>query len=361
MKRIAALLAALALSVSLAACGTSDTPESGGADTGGPAAEDGALVVGEVYSTDTIDIMVTGFEFSEKAMNPNGDNHFAPSSGYVTANIYYVINYNGKTETTAANFAPYALEYGDGYIFNLEKYWFFSESAGGWLNSGSIAPLSEPFACKACFFVPEEVEQEKGNALSIQFKIADEPLTYSPRPESEQAKEATYLYCQELLQSDKWSDAENGRSLLGELNGYKDSNDLILQSRLKFFTYEDREFFKEHVSDLEPMSGDAIKALLTGATFSMRNNYGGDDNGNHTITFSADGTVNATYTYEGKEYSMYEGWKMDGDQVVCTHSYTNTYGEAKTGTYVFTPYQYDETHYLLIDQTGDYSMLLTVQ
>ena len=116
---------------------------------------------------------------------------------------------------------------------------------------------------------------------------------------------------------------------------------------------------EEYVADLEPMSGDAIETLLTDATFSMRNNYGGDGDGTHTITFNGDGTVNANYSYEGQEYSMYEAWRMENGSVVCTHSYTNTYDEQETKDYYFTPYQYDETRYLLIDQNGDYSMVLT--
>ena len=139
--------------------------------------------------------------------------------------------------------------------------------------------------------------------------------------------------------------------------------DATIEERLQRFNYYDRTILQDTISDsgLEVMSGDAMEALLTDATFSMRNNYGGDGDGTHTITFHGDGTVDASYTYEGAEYSMYEAWRMDGDSVVCTHSYTNTYGEQKTADYYFTPYQYDETRYLLIDQNGDYSMVLTQQ
>lgn len=111
-------------------------------------------------------------------------------------------------------------------------------------------------------------------------------------------------------------------------------------------------------ASMTPMSSDAIEALLADTTFSMRNNYGGDGDGTHTITFHADGTLDASYTYEGAEYSMYEAWRMEGDSVVCTHSYASS-GEQKTTDYYFTPYQYDETRYLLLDQNGDYSMALT--
>ena len=57
---------------------------------------------------------------------------------------------------------------------------------------------------------------------------------------------------------------------------------------------------------------------------------------------------------------MYEAWRMDGDSVVCTHSYTNNGGQEMADHY-FTPYQYDETRYLLLDPNGDYSMILTLQ
>lgn len=139
--------------------------------------------------------------------------------------------------------------------------------------------------------------------------------------------------------------------------------DSTIEERFQRFNYYDRTILQNTISDsgLEVMSGDAVEALLTDATFSMRNNYGGDGDGTHIITFHGDGTVDASYTYEGAEYSMYEAWRMEGDSVVCTHSYTNTYGEQKTADYYFTPYQYDETRYLLIDQNGDYSMVLTQQ
>lgn len=128
--------------------------------------------------------------------------------------------------------------------------------------------------------------------------------------------------------------------------------------RFARFNYYDRAYYGYQAASMTPMSSDAIEALLADTTFSMRNNYGGDGDGTHTITFHADGTLDASYTYEGAEYSMYEAWRMEGDSVVCTHSYTSS-GEQKTTDYYFTPYQYDETRYLLLDQNGDYSMALT--
>lgn len=134
------------------------------------------------------------------------------------------------------------------------------------------------------------------------------------------------------------------------------------EERFQRFNYYDRKILTMTMptSGIEPMSADDIQAVLTDATFSMRNNYGGDGNGTHTITFHADGTLDAKYTSKGQEYSMYESWKMEDGSVVCTHSFTNTYGEYKTVDRYFTAYQVDKA-YLLIDTEGDYSMVLTQQ
>ena len=139
--------------------------------------------------------------------------------------------------------------------------------------------------------------------------------------------------------------------------------DVTDDQRLARFNYYDRAYYGYQAASMTPMSGDAIEALLADTTFSMRNNYGGDGDGTHTITFHADGTLDATYMgYDGKEYSMYQSWRMENGSVVCTNSFTNLNGEAKTVDVSFTPYQFDETRYLLIDAVGeksDKAMVLT--
>lgn len=124
--------------------------------------------------------------------------------------------------------------------------------------------------------------------------------------------------------------------------------------RLLTFNYEDREFFKEYVADLTPMTEDEILSVLNGNTFSMRNNYGGDNNGIHSITFFEDGSLDASYTYEGEQYTMYDSWRVESGNVIVKN------GDSEK---VLTPYQYDETRYLLIElgQLGDSSMVLTVE
>lgn len=142
----------------------------------------------------------------------------------------------------------------------------------------------------------------------------------------------------------------------------EDSAQGSADERLLTFNYEDREFFKEYVADLTPMTEDEISNALTDNTFKMRNNYGGDVDGTHSITFYADGSLDADYLgSDGQQYTMFEFWTIRDGAVVLTHSFTNTYGEQKTSEYILTPYQYDNTRYLLIHNDGDYSMVLTIE
>ena len=136
--------------------------------------------------------------------------------------------------------------------------------------------------------------------------------------------------------------------------------ELTPDDRLTSFSYEDREFFKEYVQTLTPLTEDEIYPVLVNNTFKMRNNYGGDGNGTHSITFYANGSLDADYSSEGKKYTMFETWTANKGTVVLYHSFTNVFGEQKTIEYVLTPYQYDSNHYLLIHHDGDYSMVLTI-
>lgn len=78
--------------------------------------------------------------------------------------------------------------------------------------------------------------------------------------------------------------------------------------RLLTFNYEDREFFKEYVTDLTPMTEDSISAVLNGNTFSMRNNFGSDNNGIHTITFHED---EGLYSENGAVFAAVRDWFLE--------------------------------------------------
>lgn len=130
--------------------------------------------------------------------------------------------------------------------------------------------------------------------------------------------------------------------------------DATHDERFQRFNWYDREFYKEYVQNLTPMTEDDIRTVLAGNTFNMRNKYGGDNNGLHTVTFYADGSLDAGYTYKGEQYTMYDKWRIESGAVIVV----TPDGKEKT----LTPYQYDETRYLLMElgKFGDCAMVLTI-
>lgn len=126
------------------------------------------------------------------------------------------------------------------------------------------------------------------------------------------------------------------------------------EERFQRFNYYDRKILAETVpsSGKTPMTADAIHSALDEKTFSMRNNYGGDVDGTHTITFYANGSLDAKYTYEGKEYTMYESWKVVDGAVVM---------KKDTSERTFDAYEFDNGRILLIGRgyDADSSMILT--
>ena len=136
-----------------------------------------------------------------------------------------------------------------------------------------------------------------------------------------------------------------------------------IEDRIKRFSSEDREFFNEYAKNLIPMSEDEIISFLKGHSFKMRNNYGGDGDGVHTITFFEDGTLDANYkaSNDNETYSMFESWKIENGTVILTHTFIDTKGKEKTTDYSFNVYKYDDTRYFMINETyNDGSMVLTV-
>ena len=132
--------------------------------------ETDALVIGETYFMPEFDITITGFDFSQKATFPDGDGfNLVPQKGYVTANIYYNIKYKGKVTTYEGVFKPNWIVYDDGYKFKLEKFYYYDTGVDSWLNAGDVDPLSPEFPCKACFFVPDEVETNTEKTLLVEF------------------------------------------------------------------------------------------------------------------------------------------------------------------------------------------------
>lgn len=183
MKKTVSLILALVLCLSICACGGNSGKETSAAteapvqttqqteaETEPTVPEAQNLVQGETYSFGKYDITITGFDFTEKAENPEkgkGGN-LIPSSGKTVANIYLNVKYNGKS---AASYPFFFCEvvYGDGYTFNSERVWYYNKGLDAWLNSGEIEPLTPEFGSVISFFVPEEVRDNQENALSVLF------------------------------------------------------------------------------------------------------------------------------------------------------------------------------------------------
>ena len=192
MKKTISLLLALVMCLSLCACGggSSDSSETTEA-THAPTAEETEalaepeaieLVLGETYSLPLFDITITGFDFTEKATFPEGGSFcLRPQDGYVTANLYYDVNYTGKAKFYSTGFSPALIDYNDGYTFYLETFYYYDTGVDAWLNSGDIDPLCPEFSCKACFFVPLEVSENKDAPLFVKFNIGDNGVIYKVR------------------------------------------------------------------------------------------------------------------------------------------------------------------------------------
>ncbi len=113
------------------------------------------------------------------------------------------------------------------------------------------------------------------------------------------------------------------------------------------FNMYDKKYYAEYVQAITPMTEEEIGAALTDNTFKMRNNYGGDGDGTHTVTFYADGNFDANYTgSDGQVYTMYNKWYIADGKVVAV----NPDGKEV----VLTAYQIDDTKILLLEEDDLY-------
>ena len=356
----------LAICLSLCACGaentsgndpvtSNDTSTGDTVDTSIKEQEEKAYFeVGKETTVENFTFTVNEIGFSDSICIEGGDTlGIASNTGdSISANegygwLYYSISYKftGNEKLPAQGQFLHSVEYKDNYF--MTPYLRFIKYDGVWhgLDYSDI-PIGVPLpATNITYEYDPLVEQdyELHGAVQVPTKAVEDtetPLTLR-------------------LDFSKGGDEYERVECVLEI---EPPEELTPDDRLLTFTYEDREFFKEYVANLTPLTEDEILSVLNGKTFSMRNNYGGDNNGIHSITFFEDGSLDASYTLNGEQYTMYESWTIKDGAVVLTHSYTNTNGEQKTGEYILTPYQYDNTRYLLMQMdSGDYSMVLTIE
>ena len=349
MKKFLALLLVVVLGLGLCACGNKndDLAQSGKS----------YIELGKETVVENFTFTINEIGFSDDICIEKGDSlGLASKAGdSMKANegygwLYYSISYKftGSDELSAqSQFLP-SVQFGEHFFMTPNLRFFKYDGAWHGLDYqwGTSSSMGLPLPATDMLYKYDpwvEKDYELHGAVQVATKAVED--TETP-----------------LVLRFDFSKGEDEYNRIECLVDIKTSAELTPDDRLLTFTYEDRNFFKEYVADLTPMSDSEILSLINGNTFSMRNNYGGDNGGNHSITFLEDGSVDASYTHEGEEYTMYESWVVKDGAVVLTHSFTKASGEQKTSEYVLTPYKYDDTRYLLMQMDGgDYSMVLTVK
>lgn len=362
MKKLLALLLVAVMSISIVACGEQDTSADNSTVSDDTSIEDTVATnteeqeekiyfeIGKETTVENFTFTVNEIGFSDSICIEKGDtlglasktgDAVSASEGYGW--LYYSISYKftGAEELSAqGQFLP-SVEYGEHYFTTPNLRFFKYDGAWHGLDyqwgTGTSIGLPLPATDMMYKYDPwVEKDYELHGAVQVATKAVED--TETPL----------------ILRLDfsMGGDAYERVECIVEI---EPPAELTPDDRLLTFTYEDREFFKEYVADLTPMTEDEILSVLNSNTFSMRNNYGGDNNGIHSITFFEDGSLDATYTYENEQYTMYDKWRVENNTVIVVTP------DGKE--IILTPYQYDETRYLLIElgQWGDSSMVLTVE
>ena len=351
MKRTLSIILALLMCLSLCACGDNTGDDSSAAETTTEETIDpNAIVVGKEHITKNFAFTVNEIGFSESICIEKGDKiGLASETGdEIKANegygwLYYSVSYKftGSEKMGAQPQFLSSVKYGDTY-FSTPNLRFFKYD-GAWhglsylWGSGTSIGLELPATYESYQYDPfVEKNYELHGAVQVANKAVED--------------KETELVLQLFL--DQGNEELDKYTLIVNIEPPKEATP---DERLLTFTNDDRVFFKEYVADKTPMTEEEILSVIKGNTFSMRNNYGGDNKGVHSITFLEDGALDAKYTFDGKEYTMYDSWTVKDGAVVLNDSNTNK-------VVALTPYQYDGSRYLLMQMDkGDNSMVLTAK
>ena len=379
MKRIISILLAALMMVLLCACGGEKAPAAD-ADTGVTAPETDAseggdsitdgltagaeeneteaepekveLIVGQTQSFEKFDITIIGIEYTDDFdTRVDGLWNYGASEGNVYLNVYYTVKYNAKEAITTTDLLPTQLNFDDGYLYcanAINRYFYYNPTSDEWHQaSDRVDGMSPELTYVVGIDVPVAVMNEKDKSLVLEFNIVGEEFTYTSRPYSDEAKVATFTYGVNLLESENWDDVKLARDILFELGDYNDSS---MIARLRWFTYDDREFFKNDASGLTPVSAEDITTVLSGNTFVTRSKYS-----ERNMTFLEDGTMDAKYTYNDTEYVMYDAWRVEEGTVVLSKT-----DDGEVSEYRMVPYQHNDA-YIFVCSDGEFcdcSMLL---
>lgn len=175
MKKLIALILALVLCLSLCACGGGSSPAT---ETNIP--EISVIELNETITAGDYTFKVTKTEFVDQYeyKTPYGSHAEYVSEGNVHLVVDTTFNNVGKNQISI----PYhfmKLEYGDGYIFELEGQYHYSFNSELFVANASELPLfGEDKPCQAYFEVPEVVMTNTAEPLKLIITISDQQFVY---------------------------------------------------------------------------------------------------------------------------------------------------------------------------------------
>lgn len=188
MKRVLPLILALALMLSLTACG------------GDNASHNSELTIYEPVTADDFEFVVMGSSFFVRgplALEPLEHNEKDDSTEEVFAVVYFGIGNAGQTECDVPGGVIESLDYNNGFIFECNASSIID--GANWTGSSNsvsattgpsptlttLSPLSNPKYGAAIFMVPREVMENESAPLVANISLGEHTFTYSIRPLSE--------------------------------------------------------------------------------------------------------------------------------------------------------------------------------
>lgn len=324
MKRTLALLLALVMCLSLAACGgnsqTSSTESQGDSVKSTEETETVSkdepeiLHLNESVQVGDFELCIRDVRTAEKVSIGfvTGGKQFSPTNDYFVCVTYSLKNI-GKS-SLQANKGLFTLNYADGYKFSCDGNLYLH---GSYRNLYEHGGTQEPFVelqvlgdevyFLEAFDVPAQVVEDTESPLFLTlkatlFNVDETNINYNIRPIDKTQQQALYDQANELWEEQNYTQAVKR---LDEVGNYKDAIELrekIFQEYcLRVGTYynDTKEYINSVVDTLNTISGDELKESIVGEWYVSLE-------GEFPMTFNADGTIT-------DPNGSYASWSVNDD------------------------------------------------